>query len=171
MLDRAYVASFLQRIEAALSLGDGHATLEIARELAGHGKSEIARANRTNKKKSIEKALNEWRAETGVGLLKLVALAALLRESASNGQRKWRFSVELALMVLRPDLSHRRGVFPPGAKVPLKLRPPQCPRARLKLDGERDRIVRKLAEIRRYKAGLLAPQIAMIEKQAIRLAL
>lgn len=169
MSDRAHIASILQRLEVALIADDGPATLLVAKELANHGKSASARANRTNKNKSIEKALAEWKAETGVGLMKLVAIATLLRESATDGQRKWRMSVECALMVLRPDLSHRRGIFRPGAEVPMRLRPPADQRARRRLDGERDKIVRKLAEIRRYSAGPLAPFISTIEAKGTNL--
>ncbi len=169
MPDCAHIASILQRIEAALVAEDGPATLQLARELASHGKAVTARANRTNKRKPIERALAEWKAETGVGLMKLVALATLLRKTATDDQRKWRVSVECALMSLRPDLSHRRGIFRPGAEVPMRLRPPADPSARRRLNGERDKIVRKLADAKRYKAGPLAPLILEIEAQGVHL--
>lgn len=69
-------------------------------------------------------------------------------------------------MVLRPDLSHRRGIFRPGSPVPSRLRRPTVHQARLKLDEERGMIIRTLAERRRYQEGALGGYIATIEEGA-----
>lgn len=164
MPDQSFITNFIGRVEVALGDDDGPAMLDLAKELAIRGRSETARANRTNKRKSSEKALSEWQAGTGVDPIKLFALATLLHDSATDGRRKWKQSVECALMVLRPDLSHRRAMFRPGVDVPLKLRPPTSARDRAKLDQKRNSIIRKLASAIAYKNGPLARQFTTFNR-------
>jgi len=171
MLDRAYIASILQRTEAALLAGDGPALLQLAKDLADQGKSETARTNRTNKKKSVERARADWMGSAGIDPVKLFAFATLLH-SATDRKRKWRLSIECALLVLRPDLGHRRGMFSPGSQLPPRLRalvPTRGERDEKRRDERREKIVRKLVEAKRYEAGPLAPLLLEIEAQGTHL--
>lgn len=162
MISQVDRESLIRRLDAALAVGDGAEVLQIAMELGRIGRSDVARANRTNKKKTLEKACNDWIASTGVDPRKLFALATLLHESATDKRGKWRISVECALMVLRPDLSHRRGIFRPGMGVPARLRRVGDSQCQAKKDRERVAIVRKLGSAIAYSEGPLAPIFATV---------
>lgn len=162
MPERCDKVALLRQIGAALEANDGSTICRLASELAAVGKSQVARLNRTNKKKSAENARNGWLESTRVDPVKLFALATVLHESATDRHRKWRISVECALMVLRPDLSHRRGIFRPGAKVPQRIARVGNVVHQAARDKDREAIVRKLGSAMAYTNGPLAPLFAEV---------
>ncbi|MFM5924593.1 MAG: hypothetical protein ACKOPG_10465 [Novosphingobium sp.] len=162
MPERSNKDALLCQIGAALAANDGSTICRLACELAAVGSSQVARTNRTNKKKAAETARSGWTEKTGVDPVKFFALAALLHNTATNRDRKWRISVECALMVLRPDLGHRRGIFRPGAKVPQRVARGGNSVRQAEMDRERDAIVRKLGSALAYQEGPLEPLFAEV---------
>lgn len=165
------ISALLQLVKESPISADGPALIELGNELKRLGRSASARANRTNKKKTLQRVREEWVAKAGVDPLKLHAMATLLHESATSGHRKWNTSVEVALMVLRPDLSHPRGIFRPGAEVPPKFRRQPSARDMTTVDQNRNAVIRKLRSAMSYREGPLYLSFEEITSQAKSLVL
>lgn len=153
-------STLVSRIEEALASEDGVAILLLSKELAGYGKSDTARKNRTNKPKTLESARADWD-RVGIDPIKFHALALIL-ELGTSGHRKWAASIDAALMVLRPDLSFRPGVFKTGAAIPARFARP-AGLAGIKLEKQRKTIVRKLKSALAYADGPLAREFKKTE--------